>query len=177
MKKTQSELESRVIVGAHGVAAEEDHLVLGKVIQVGVISLVIFGVGCIWAYRILVNAEHDAQPNGPPPRPAAMGQYEVGIINQRMFEHDVHAEQKIAAQQQALKSGAGEQGAAAHMPIDQAFERVIADSKRPAPAPAPEMAPAPGTPAAPGTPGAPGTAPAPGKAPAPAPGSPSPTPR
>ena len=189
MKKTQSELESRVIVGAHGVAAEEDHLILGKVIQVGVISLVIFAVGCIWAYRILVNTEREVQPNGPPPRPAAMGQYEVGIINQRMFEHDVHAEQKIAGQQQALKSGAGEQGAAAHMPIDQAFERVIADSKRPAPAP--ELAPAPGTPAAPGTPGAPGTAPAPGKAPgttpgtapapgkapAPAPGSPSPTPR
>lgn len=151
MKKTQSELESRVIVGAHGVAAEEDHLVLSKVIKVGVISLVIFGVGCIWAYFLLVGAIEEANPDGPPPRPAALGQYEIGIVNQRMFEHDHHAEEKIAAQQQALKNGTGEQGAAAHMPIDQAFERVIADSKRPpAPPPAPETpAPAPGTPSAP----------------------------
>ncbi|HEX8701034.1 MAG TPA: hypothetical protein VF815_19475 [Myxococcaceae bacterium] len=156
MKKTQSEMESRVIVGAHGVAAEEDHLVLSKVIKVGVLSLVIFAVGCIWAYRILVNAVNESQPNGPPPRPAAIGQYEIGIVNQRMFEHDLHAEQKIGAQQQALKNGTGEQGAAARMPIDQAFERVIADAKAPPPPPpAPEVAPAPGTTPAPGSPPAP----------------------
>jgi len=166
MKKTQSELESRVIVGAHGVAAEEDHLVLSKVIKVGVISLVIFGVGCIWAYRLLVNAEREAQPNGPPPRAAALGQYEIGIVNQRLFEQDLHAEKKIGEQHQALKNGTGEQGAAARMPIDQAMERVIADAKNPPPAPpAPEMAPAPGTAPAP----APGKTPAPGTAPTPNP--------
>ena len=148
MKKTQSELESRVIVGAHGVAAEEDHLVLSKVIKVGVISLVIFIVGCIWAYRILVNTIDEVNPDGPPARPAALGQYEVGIVNQRMFEHDHHAEEKIAGQQLQLKNGTGEKGSAAHMPIEQASDRVIADSKRPAPPPpAPEApAPAPGTP-------------------------------
>jgi hypothetical protein len=153
MKKTQSELESRVIVGAHGVSAEEDHLVLSKVIKVGVISLVIFAVGCVWAYFILVNTIQESNPDGPPPRPAALGQYEIGIVNQRMFQQDHHAEDKISGQQQALKHGTGEQGAAAHMPIDQAFERVIADAKRPpAPPPppvTPEPAPAPGTPPAP----------------------------
>lgn len=149
MKKTQSELESRVIVGAHGVAAEEDHLVLFSVIKVGVISLVIFGVGCVWAYWILVRTMHEAQPDGVGPRATAIGQYEVGIVNQRIFEQDVHAEQKLHGQQQALKNGTGEQGAAAHMPLDQAMERVIADSKRPAPAPAPAPnapSPTPGTP-------------------------------
>jgi hypothetical protein len=175
MKKTQSEMESRVIVGAHGVAAEEDHLVLSKVIKVGVVSLVIFAVGCVWAYFLLINAEREQQPDGIGPKATAIGQYEIGIVNQRMFEHDLHAEQKIAGQQQALKSGTGAQGAAAHMPIDQAMERVIADAKRPAPAPAPEMAPAPGT--APGTPPAPAPGTAPGKPPAPTQNAPSPTPR
>jgi hypothetical protein len=147
MKKTQSELESRVIVGAHGVAAEEDHLVLSKVIKVGVVSLFIFIVGCIWAYRLLVGAIHEAQPDGPPPRPAALGQYEIGIVNQRMFQNDHHAEEKLNGQQQALKNGTGEQGAAARMTINQAFDRVIADSKLPPPPPpAPEVTPAPGTP-------------------------------
>jgi hypothetical protein len=155
MKKTQVEQESRVIVGAHGVAAEEDHLVLGKVIKVGVISLVIFGVGAIWAWRLQVSAEHEFQPNGPPPKPAAMGQYEIGIVNQLMFEHDLKAEQKIGGQTQALRNGWGEQqGVVAHTPIDQAMDRVISDAQRAPPPPAPAPAPAPegATPPAPNTP-------------------------
>ena len=80
MKKTQVERESRVIVGAHGVAAEEDHLVLSKVIKVGVISLAIFGVGCIWAYRILVSTVDEILPNGPPPRPAAGGGFAESVV-------------------------------------------------------------------------------------------------
>ncbi len=148
MKKTQVEQESRVIVGAHGVAAEEDHLVLSKVIWVGVISLVIFAVGCLWAWRLQVSAEHEFQPEGPPPKPAALNQYEIGIVNQRQFEMDTHAEQKIAEQHQALKAGTGEQGAASYMPIEKAMERVVADANRPPPpppAPEPETAPAPET--------------------------------
>jgi hypothetical protein len=149
MKKTQVEQESRVIVGAHGVAAEEDHLVLGKVIRVGLISLFIFGVGAIWAWRFQVALEREFQPDGPPPKPAALGQYEVGIVNQRIFEQDLHAEEKINSQQQALKNGWGDQpGVAAHLPLEQAMDRVIADAQKPpppppAPAPAPETAPAP----------------------------------
>lgn len=153
MKKTQVEVESRVIVGAHGVSAEEDHLVLSKIIRVGLIALFIFGVGVIWAWRIQVRMEKEYQPDGPPPRPAAMGQYEIGIVNQRMFQHEVHAEQKIGAQTQALRNGWGEQqGVVAHPTIEQAMERVIADAQRapppPPPAPAPEGAqpPAPPTP-------------------------------
>ena len=97
MKKTQVEQESRVIVGAHGVAAEEDHLVLGKVIRVGVISLLIFAVGAVWAWRVQVHHRAEFQPDGPPPKPLALGQYEIGIVNQRMFEQDTHAEEKLAA--------------------------------------------------------------------------------
>ncbi|MDY7232099.1 hypothetical protein [Hyalangium rubrum] len=148
MKKTQVEQESRVIVGAHGVAAEEDHLVLSKVIQVGIISLVIFIVGGIWAWRIQVATENAILPDGPPGKPAAMGQYEIGIVNQRLFDQDFHAEEKIRGQHEALKNGTGEQGAAALTPIDQAMERVIADAKRPPPPP-PAPAPAPETPPSP----------------------------
>jgi hypothetical protein len=157
MKKTQVEQESRIITGAHGVAAEEDHLVLGKVIKVGVISLLIFVVGGIWAWRFQVTIEDELQPDGPAPKPAALGQYEIGIVNQRVFEQDTHATEKLHAQREALKNGWGDQpGVAAHLPIEQAMERVIAEAQRPPP-PAPEKAPAPG-----------------GKAPAP--GTPSPTP-
>ncbi|SEL72683.1 hypothetical protein SAMN05444354_10812 [Stigmatella aurantiaca] len=151
MKKTQVEQESRIITGAHGVAAEEDHLILGKVVSVGVISLIIFAVGGVWAWRIQVATMNEQLPEGPTPRPAAMGQYEIGIVNQRLFQQDFHAEQKIAGQQQALRNGWGDQpGTAAHPNLEQAMERVISDARRapppPPPAPAPEAAPAPVSP-------------------------------
>ncbi|MCP3102967.1 hypothetical protein LZ198_29220 [Myxococcus sp. K15C18031901] len=147
MKKTQSELESRVIVGAHGVAAEEDHIVMGKVLSIGFGSLAIFAVGIVWAYTIQVRTMDEIQPDGPPPRPAAMGQYEVGIVNQRLFEQDWHAEEKIGGQHQTLGAGWGDQpGVKAHPTLDQAMETVISKSKAPAPqAPpsAPQQAPEP----------------------------------
>ncbi|MBZ4418332.1 hypothetical protein [Myxococcus sp. RHSTA-1-4] len=154
MKKTQSEYESRVIVGPHGVAAEEDHLVMGKVVGIGVGALVIFVAGMVWAWRIQVRTMAEMQPDGPPPRPAAMGQYEIGIVNQRIFEQDWHAVDKIGGQQQALGAGWGDQpGVKAHPKLDEAMERVINEARTPppppAPAPAPETAPAPGTPASP----------------------------
>jgi hypothetical protein len=141
MKKTQVELESRVIVGAHGVAAEEDHIVMSKVVGIGVGSLVIFAVGIVWAYTIQVRTMKEAQPDGPPPRPAAMGQYEVGIVNQRLFEQDWHAEEKIGGQQQSLKAGWGDQpGVKAHPTLDEAMKTVITKQNAPPPpAPAPEQ--------------------------------------
>lgn len=171
MKKTQVEQESRVIVGDHGVAAEEDHLVLGKVVRVGVLSLIIFAVAAIVAWRGQVALEREFQPDGPPPKPPAVGQYEIGIVNQRLFDQDSHAVEKLTEQRTALLKGTGDQpGVATHLPIEQAMERVIADAAKPPP-PAPEPAPAPGgkAPAPGGKAPAPAPTPAPGKAPAPTP--------
>lgn len=126
MKKTQSELESRIVTGAHGVAAEEDHLSLGKVVAVGVGSIVLFVLGGIGAYFIQTHTEREVQPDGPAPTPAAIGQYEIGIVNQRLFSVDSHATTKLSAQQLALKNGWGEKaGQVVHQPIDQAMDAVI----------------------------------------------------
>lgn len=155
MKKTQSELESRVIVGAHGVAAEEDHLVMGKVVSVGVGSLVIFLVGILWAWRIQVRTMQDilGEDMQAPARPAAMGQYEIGIVNQRLFEQDWHAVDKIGGQQQALGAGWGDQpGVKTHPNLDEAMERVINEARNPPPpppSPAPPTTPPAGTPTSP----------------------------
>ncbi|HEY0095770.1 MAG TPA: hypothetical protein VGB96_15675 [Archangium sp.] len=159
MKKTESELESRVIRGAHGVAAEEDHILTGKVIQVGVVSLVIFIVGGIWAWRIQVATTHEFAPEGASSIPALItpdqnGQtaYEIGIVNQRMFPLDTHAEQKIGSQQKALESGwADEPGVVARPTISAAMDQIVAEqtagrqqqqapaNPTPAPPPAPQQ--------------------------------------
>jgi hypothetical protein len=147
MKKTQSELESRIVTGAHGVAAEEDHLKLGKVVAVGAGALLLFAIGGFAAYGIMVRSEREAQPDGPAPTPAAIGQYEIGIVNQRLFDVDSHALSKISAQQLALKNGWGERpGQVVHMPLDQAMDAVIAAKGIP---PVPAVQSPPSTPPAP----------------------------
>jgi hypothetical protein len=158
MKKTQTELESRVIRGAHGVAAEEDHIGTAEVVRVGVVSLAIFLVGGIWAWRLQIATEKELTPNGAAPIPALItpdknGQtaYEIGIINQRMFQQDVHAEQKISAQERALQNGWADQpGVVARPTISAAMDAVVAEqaatrqqAPTPTPAPAPEQPPAP----------------------------------
>jgi hypothetical protein len=157
MKKTESELESRVIRGAHGVAAEEDHILTGKVVQVGVGALVIFIVGGIWAWRLQIATTNEFVPEGPAEIPALITPdkdhktaYEIGIVNQRMFQQDTHAEEKIRAQSQALQNGwADEPGVVARPTISQAMDQVIAEQtasrqappQQPPPTPAPQPAP------------------------------------
>lgn len=152
MRKTQSELESRVIVGAHGVAAEEDHIVSWKVVQIGLVSLIIFIIGGIWAWRIQVATTRELAPDGHSPIPSLIGNnkkgeisYEIGIVNQRLFEQDTRAAEKIAAQQNALQKGLSEDGTVAYRPISEAMEQVITQRKAPPPAPepAPQAPPAP----------------------------------
>jgi hypothetical protein len=144
-KVTQVERESRIITGAHGVAAEEDHLVLGKVIFVGVAALVVFFIGSVWAWRIQVRAEAEMQPQGPAQVPAAVGQYEIGIVNQRVFEGDTHAREKLEAQRQALANGWGERpGEVKFTPLDKAIDQVISTAKAQGatpPVPSPETSP------------------------------------
>lgn len=140
MKKTEVELESRIIEGPHGVAAEEDHINGTKIVLTAGVALGIFLVGCIWAYRIQVVTMTELLPEGPAPRPAAVGQYEIGIVNQRLFEQDTHAEEKMAAQQAALDEGWGEKpGTVLHPRLDDAMEQVISQEKARQQAPAPSQ--------------------------------------
>jgi hypothetical protein len=126
MRKTQVELESRVIRGAHGVAAEEDHIDTVAVLKVGLLSIGIFIVGGIWAWRLQVAAMKEFNPQGPAPIPAAVGQYEIGIVNQRLFSQETHAAEKVGAQQKALENGWAEQpGVKARISISDAMDQVI----------------------------------------------------
>jgi hypothetical protein len=145
MKKTQVELESRVIQGAHGVSAEEDHILTWKVAQVGIIAIVIFIVGGIWAWRIQVGVTRElTEQRGVASIPALITPdesgrtaYEIGIVNQRLFEQDTHAEQKIRIQEQMLENGwAAEPNVVVRPTISQAMDQIVrerAGTARPQP--------------------------------------------
>lgn len=141
MKKTQSELESRIIQGAHGVAAEEDHILTWKVAKVGLFAVGIFIVGGLWAWRIQVQVSRAlVEERGVGPIPALITpdeahrtSYEVGIVNQRLFNQDTHAQEKIALQDEMLVNGwADEPGVVARPTISQAMDQVVsAQASRP----------------------------------------------
>ncbi len=136
MRKTQVELESRVIRGAHGVAAEEDHIDTIAVLKVGLLSIGIFIIGGIWAWRLQVATMKDINPEGHAPIPAALGQYEIGIVNQQLFSQETHAAQKVGEQQKALESGWGEQpGVKAHPTISEAMDQIVQEQQAGSPQP------------------------------------------
>ncbi|EPX65269.1 hypothetical protein D187_000694 [Cystobacter fuscus DSM 2262] len=156
--KSKVEVESRVVHGAHGVSSEEDHIDTGKVIQVGVGSIIIFIVGGIWAWRLQVATTHEFVPEGAAPIPALITPdkdhrtaYEIGIVNQRLFQQDTHAEEKIRSQQEALDKGyAEDRNVVSRTPLNQAMDQVIAQQAAarqqpaaPAPTPEPQPTPAP----------------------------------
>jgi len=143
MKKTQSELESRIIEGAHGVAAEEDHILTMKVAKVGIFAVAIFIVGGLWAWRIQVQVSRAlVEERGVAPIPALITPddthrtaYEIGIVNQRLFSQDTHAQEKLGLQEQMLVNGwADEPGVVARPTISQAMDQVVsAQVSRPQP--------------------------------------------
>jgi hypothetical protein len=136
MRKTQVELESRVIRGAHGVAAEEDHIDTLQVLKVGLLSIGIFIIGGIWAWRLQVAAMKEMNPEGHAPIPATLGQYEIGIVNQQLFSQETHAAQKVGEQQKALESGWGEQpGVKAHPTISEAMDQIVQEQQAGSPQP------------------------------------------
>jgi hypothetical protein len=61
-------------------------IAMGKVVAVGIISVLIFAVGSWWAYRIFERTTREMNPSGHAYIPAAIGQEEINIVDQVPFE-------------------------------------------------------------------------------------------
>jgi hypothetical protein len=111
---------------------EDKNLPYRKILGVGIASVVIFGISIVWSTSLLNNAKHEMQPAGPPPLPQGVNQYEVGIVNQRMFSLDQRAAQKRLQQMERLnKYGwVDRQGGVAHVPIDVAMDMLLQEQKK-----------------------------------------------
>ncbi len=119
----------------HGaVRSEEDRISTGKIVAVGVGSLVIFFLASFVTamYQQVRSGEH-----GPIPIPPEVGQSKIGIVEQQQFDVAVRGERDRAARLERLGTYGWVDRSAGivHLPIDVAMD-LVAKGVRPTQAPA-----------------------------------------
>jgi hypothetical protein len=118
---------------AHGSAATEPEVIaFGKVIAVGVFSIVLFVVGSIWALKIRTATEASMNAAGSrnTALPAGFGAEEQGIVDQIPFELNTWVAKDRLEANAKLKgySWVDQQAGVIHVPIERAMELVVAES-------------------------------------------------
>ena len=130
----------------HGHDAASDEIAYGKVIAVGVVSLLIFAFSTVWAAYILSHeTKKNEQATGAIHRPSRVEREEIGIIDQVPFSVDRRLARWRGEHNGRLNSYGwiDRSKGIAHVPIEQAMN-AIAGGALPAGAPA-GAAPTPGT--------------------------------
>jgi hypothetical protein len=118
--------------GTAEVTQEQQKMNWPVIIGVGVGSILIFAVATVWSTHILNSTRAEMQPAGPPPLPKQVDQYEVGIVNQRVFALDQRAAQKRLQQIERLRSygWVDREAGVAHIPIDEAVKMYLAEQDK-----------------------------------------------
>ena len=118
--------------GTSEVAAAQQQMSWPWIIGVGVASMAIFAVATVWSTHILNTTRAEMQPAGPPPIPKQVDQYEVGIVNQRVFAMDQRAAQKRLQQMERLRSygWVDRETGVAHIPIEEAMKMYLAEQAK-----------------------------------------------
>jgi hypothetical protein len=129
-------------VHEHGVRSEDDRIATGKLVFVGVASLVAFFIASALAVGYLRVQQRE---RGPIPVPPEIGQSKIGMVEQTMFELQVRGVRDRATRLERLNSyGWVDRNAGiVHLPIDRAME-LVAQGVRPTPDTAPPTTSRPG---------------------------------
>ncbi len=104
--------------------ASEDAIDYTKVIGVGVVSLVLFALGTVWAVKILRHETAKAHATTGVPRTPDLGKAEIGIVDQVLFEGD-HRLATWRAERAARLNGYGwvdRSKGIVHIPIERALD-------------------------------------------------------
>jgi hypothetical protein len=120
----------------HGEHGGEDDIDFGKVIAVGVVSLVIFAVATYWAATILRRETARIEDRSGPVRQGKVGLPEIGIVDQVPFASDSRLEgwQKERAARLNGYGWVDRVKGIAHVPIEGAMD-AVAGGTMPAGAP------------------------------------------
>jgi hypothetical protein len=115
--------------GGHGQPhVGSDEMNLTKIVAVGVVSLVVFAVGIVCAYFLLVGQRAEIRRGGPERPRTEVGKAEIGIVDQVLFSADNRLEIWRADHKKRLESYGWIDKAkgVAHIPIEQAMAKVVA---------------------------------------------------
>jgi hypothetical protein len=109
------------------VEPQDEQLPIALITAVSVISLLIFGVGVLWAVKIqdAVEAEVETE-HGPHRRAEFVGRPEIGIVDQTPFEVEKRAAELKASRQEKLGSAGwvSQRQGIVHIPITEAMQAV-----------------------------------------------------
>lgn len=106
----------------------EDQIDFAKVIAVGVVSLIVFTLGTLWAVTIFHRQTARSRAAAGQAAQPKLGRAEIGIVDQVLFEGD----QRLAtwrAERAARLNGYGwvdRSRGIVHIPIERAMEQVAA---------------------------------------------------
>jgi len=118
--------------GTGDVAQAQQEMSWPWIIGVGVASIAIFALATVWSTHILNATRAELQPAGPPPIPKQVDQYEVGIVNLRVFALDQRAAQKRLQQMERLRSygWVDREAGLAHIPVEEAMKMYLAGQQK-----------------------------------------------
>ena len=107
---------------------EDERLPFGTVAAVAVAAVVLFTAAVLWARSILQDETRAALPRGEAAAPM-VGQAEIGIVDQRMFELEGRAEHLRREQLQRLGSygWVDRDAGVIHIPISRAMDEVVTE--------------------------------------------------
>lgn len=105
---------------------EEDRIASGKILITGIVSLLVFGLGVLWANSIQRGEQQSVISQVGNPTEA--GKPEVGIVYQEPFALSHFGEDKVDAKRHELGSyGWVDKGAQiVHLPIEEAMRQYVA---------------------------------------------------
>jgi len=72
---------------SHAVRAEPDAIAAGRLVLVGVASLVLFFLASVASTMVLQARRAALNPDGPPALPGEAGKAKIGIVEQQLFEN------------------------------------------------------------------------------------------
>ncbi len=111
----------------HLVRAEEDRISTGRIVAVGIASLLLFFLASLAATRMMARDRAALLPEGPPPAPAEIGRAKIGLLEQQPFERTRTGPEWKAEQRRRL-DGYGwvdRKEGVAHIPVDRAMDLVV----------------------------------------------------
>lgn len=113
-------------------AQAEESIRWDLVVGVGAGAMVLFTIATLIAWRFMVHRELELQAGGPPPISRQIGQAEIGIVDQVPFDV-TRAYQTYRDDRSARLASWGwvdRKAGLVHMPIEEAMERVVKESKK-----------------------------------------------
>jgi len=114
-----------------GPPPEEERIPFGKVAAVGLTAIVLFSAAVVWEQHLLAQETRAALPQGEAPAPR-VGQDEIGIVDQQMFELEGRAARLRRDQLQRRDSygWVDRDAGTVHIPIQRAMDETVQELSR-----------------------------------------------